>query len=66
MKDKNIKYSPVQMFIRFTRKDNEFRDRALLVARDEKGQEFTFTYDDYLDDQQDLAVCDVTDQDKEA
>lgn len=54
------------MFIRFTRKDNEFRDRALLVARDEKGQEFTFTYDDYLDDQQDLAVCDVTDQDKEA
>lgn len=52
------KYVAVQMFVRFTKKDNEPKERAHLVARREDGSEFVFTYLDCVDEMQDLIVCD--------
>jgi hypothetical protein len=50
---------PVQMFIRITRYVGDPRERAKLVAKDDQGREFAFTYDDYHDEAQDLTVCDL-------
>jgi hypothetical protein len=47
---------PVSLFIRITKKSNEPRERALLIAKDEKGKEYTFVYQDYNDECRDLIV----------
>jgi hypothetical protein len=59
------KYVPVQMFVRFTKKETDPKERAHLVARREDGSEFVFTYLDIEDEMQDLIVCDFTKNAKE-
>jgi hypothetical protein len=57
----DIIYVPVQMFIRFSKKDGESGERALLVARRDDGREYIFAYDNDkygIDGQADLTVCD--------
>lgn len=53
----------VDLYIRVTRNSNEARERAVLVAKDEKGNEYVFTYNEFdygnfENFQQDLTVCD--------
>ena len=59
----NEKYSeielPVKTFLRIVRKDNEFRERAKLIIRDEKDREFVLCYEDEEGELQDLIVCDL-------
>ncbi len=59
MKEKNKIDLPVKFVIRTTRNDKEMKERALLVAIDEKGREYAFTYNDELDEMQDLTVCNL-------
>ena len=64
MSDKDDKVSvdvPVKFIIRMTRTEKDPRERALLIAIDEKGREFVFQYHCTMDDySQDLIVCDNT------
>ncbi len=46
------------MFIRVSRKDDEHAERAMLVARDEKGKEYAFMYEDNYEELNDLTICD--------
>ncbi len=50
---------PVTFVIRITRKETEARERALLVAKDERGREFTFSYLDCNEEHNDLTVNDL-------
>ncbi len=61
MKQENVKYIPVDFFIRITRKDNEPNERAILVAKEKGGERcFTFIYYDqpFSENQVDLTVVD--------
>lgn len=53
-----IKYVPVQLFIRFMRRDNEPNERAILVARRDDGTEYTFIYEGINGYGCDLVVAD--------
>jgi hypothetical protein len=50
---------PVRLLIRFTKRSDEVKERALLIAVDDKGREYAFTYRDDNDDMHDLTVCDL-------
>lgn len=48
--EKPIEYTkdiPVTFLIRITKRKGEKNERAILIARDEKGKEFAFLYEDY-------------------
>ncbi len=53
---KDISYVPVQMFVRFVRNSNENQERALLVARRDNGEEYTFKFDDIDGELENLVV----------
>lgn len=44
----NVVDMPVKLVIRFTQRKDETRIRALLIAINPKGKEYTFTYDDFV------------------
>lgn len=56
--ERNVVDIPVTFFIRVSKRDGESGERALLIAKDETGKMWTFTYDNIQDDPQDLTVND--------
>jgi len=62
--DKNQIEIPVSLFIRVTKRDGEAGERAMLIARNERGKEYAFMYYDSMADErlQDLTVCDMPDE----
>lgn len=53
------KYIPLTFFLKVSRKDNEPRERVMLIGRDEKGKEYAFMFEDFNEEMQDLTVCDM-------
>ena len=59
--EKPIEYTkdiPVTFLIRITKRKGEKTERAILIAKDEKGKEFAFLYEDYNGETQFLVIED--------
>lgn len=54
---KNTKDVKVELVVRVTRVDGEARERAVLIAKKEDGNEYVFCYRDLQEELQDLIVC---------
>lgn len=53
---------PVQMFIRVTKRDGEAGERAKLMARDMRGREYEFVYEDEEGRDCNLTVCNAEEE----
>ena len=64
MKKIDIKYIPVQMFVRIEKEDGKAGEKALLIARRDDGREFTFLFHDFHEEFHGLHVSDFESKDE--